>query len=158
MACNNQNNKSITEIVMQIAEPLAKELNLEIWDIKFVKEGPQRYLRVFIDKPDGITLEDCENMSRALDEPLDEADPIPMSYCLEVCSPGIDRELTTDKHLTKFLNYEVKIKLIRPDENNEKELVGNLESFSKDVITLSHAEHGSLDIQRKNIAHINLNN
>ena len=79
--------ESITEIVKKIADPIAKNLDLELWDIKFVKEGPNRYLRVFIDKPGGVTLDDCEKMSHALDEPLDTYDPVPYSYCLEVCSP-----------------------------------------------------------------------
>ena len=95
--------KSITETVRQIAEPIAKNLGLELWNIKFVKEGPNRYLRVFIDKPGGVTLDDCEKMSRAVDEPLDIYDPIPYSYCLEVCSPGIERELLNDYHLNKNL-------------------------------------------------------
>ena len=78
---NTSKGGQIVEIVRRISYPIAQNLGLELWDIKFVKEGPNRYLRVFIDKPEGITLEDCENMSRALDAPLDELDPIPVSYC-----------------------------------------------------------------------------
>ena len=84
--------------VWDIAAPIAEQLGLDIWDIRFVKEGADWFLRIFIDKDGGVTIEDCENMSRAMDAPLDEADPIPQSYCLEVSSPGVERELTRDSH------------------------------------------------------------
>ena len=92
--------------VWDIAAPIAEQLGLDIWDIRFVKEGADWFLRIFIDKDGGVTIEDCENMSRAMDAPLDEADPIPQSYCLEVSSPGVERELTRDSHFeacTKLL-------------------------------------------------------
>lgn len=156
--CKKQKSGSVSEIIYPIAKPLADALGLEIWDIKLVKEGPNQYLRVFIDSENGITLDDCENMSRALDDPLDELDPIPDSYFLEVCSPGIDRELSKDEHLEKYMDYSIKIRLIRPDEDNRKEIFGILKSFSKDSIEIEE-EPGSnktLSINRKNIAHINL--
>ena len=148
--------KSITELVYQIAEPIAKNLNLELWDIKFVKEGPNRYLRVFIDKPGGVTLDDCEKMSRALDEPLDAYDPIPYSYCLEVCSPGIERELSNDYHLSKHINNQIKIKLIRPIDG-QKEFEGILKSFEKNFISVENEiDEKLVNLERKNISHINL--
>lgn len=154
-----QKPKNISEIIYPIAKPIADELGLEIWDIKLVKEGPNQYLRVFIDSEDGITLDDCENMSRALDAPLDELDPIPDSYFLEVCSPGIERELSKDKHLEKYIGYSIKIRLIRPNENNEKEIFGILKAFDKDTIEIENSAENSkiTSIARKNIAHINLN-
>ncbi len=141
-----------------MAKPLADELGLEIWDIKLVKEGPNQYLRVFIDSKNGVTLDDCENMSRALDAPLDELDPIPDSYFLEVCSPGIERELSKDEHFEKFKGYSIKIRLIRPDKNNQKELFGILKSFSNCSIEIDTQQENekTLSIDRKNIAHINL--
>lgn len=151
---NTPKSGGITEIVRQISYPIAQILGLELWDIKFVKEGPNWYLRVFIDKPEGITLEDCEAMSRALDEPLDEFDPIPVSYCLEVCSPGIDRELSNDSHLEKFIGSDITIKLIRPNSNNEKFLTGKLKNFDKDNIYIESPEEVS--VSRKNISHVNL--
>ena len=144
----------ISEKIYSIAKPIAESIGLDIWDIKFVKEGPNWYLRVFIDKPEGITLEDCEAMSRALDAPLDEFDPIPVSYCLEVCSPGIDRELSNDSHLEKFIGSDITIKLIRPDSNNEKILTGKLKNFDKDNIYIESPEEVS--VSRKNISHVNL--
>ncbi len=148
--------KSITETVHQIAEPIAKNLGLELWNIKFVKEGPNRYLRVFIDKPGGVTLDDCEEMSRALDEPLDTYDPVPYSYCLEVCSPGIERELLNDYHLNKYIDHKIKIKLIRPIAN-QKDFEGMLKSFDKNSISIENEETTeTLNLERKNISHINL--
>ena len=148
--------KSITELVYQIAEPIAKKLNLELWDIKFVKEDPNRYLRVFIDKPGGVTLDDCEKMSHALDEPLDTYDPIPYSYCLEVCSPGIERELSNDYHLSKYINNQIKIKLIRPIDE-QKEIEGILKSFDKNFISVENEiDEKLVNLERKNISHINL--
>ena len=147
---------NISSIVYSIAKPLADKLSLEIWDIKFLKEGSNWYLRVFIDNDSGITLEDCENMSHALDEPLDRLDPIPQAYFLEVCSPGIERELTTEEHFKKFVNSDIKIKLIRPNENNNKELEGKLISFDKEVITIETPENGNMTIDKKNISHVNL--
>lgn len=154
-----QKPKNVFEIIYPIAKPIADELGLEIWDIKLVKEGPNQYLRVFIDSEDGITLDDCENMSRALDAPLDELDPIPDFYFLEVCSPGIERELSKDKHLEKYIGYSIKIRLIRPNENNEKEIFGILKAFDKDTIEIENSAENSkiTSIARKNIAHINLN-
>lgn len=148
---------SVAEIVYDLVKPFADELGLEIWDIKFLKEGPNHILRIFIDKPDGITLDDCETMSRAIDEPLDEADPIPVSYSLEVCSPGIDRELTKDEHLEKFKGYDVKVRLVRPNDSGEKVLEGILADFDKEFLKIQTETEEILDIDRKNISHINLN-
>lgn len=148
--------KGISETIMQIAKPFADELGLELWDVKFLKEGPSWYLRVFIDKDGGVDIQDCEKMSRKLDTPLDELDLIEHSYCLEVCSPGIERELSSDSHLQRFIGHEVKILLFRPDENNLRELIGKLVSFDKDKIVISVSEKDSLEVPRKNISRINL--
>ena len=79
--------------VWEIAEPIANGLGYELWDVRFEKEGANWYLRIFIDKEDGISINDCVDMSHAIDKPLDEADPIEQSYCLEVCAPGLERDL-----------------------------------------------------------------
>ncbi len=156
----NGQNKSISEIIYPIAKPIAENLGLEIWDIKLVKEGPNQYLRIFIDSKNGVTLEDCENVSHALDSPLDELDPIPDSYFLEVCSPGIERELSKDEHLEKFTGHNIKIRLIRANEDNKKEICGILKSFDKHSIEIENIKDDSppaiFKITRKNISHINL--
>ena len=143
---------SVVEIVKKLSLPIAESLGYEIWDVKFVKEGPTWYLRVYIDKPEGITLDDCEKMSRQLDEPLDELNPTnDMSYCLEVCSPGIERELSTDEHLEKFLGSEIFVKLFSPNEQGDKSVEGVLNSFDENYL-----EVNTLKIPRKNISCINL--
>ena len=147
--------KSVAEAVTEIALPIAKELGLELWDVKFLKEGSNFYLRVFIDKTEGITLEDCENMSRKLDEPLDILDPIDVSYCLEVCSPGIERELSSDAHFEKYIGSEVNVQLIRPDENKNKNIRGKLHSFDGESVKIE-TEEKIFELPRKNIAKINL--
>lgn len=149
---------NISQKIYDLINPTVQELEYNIWDIKFLKEGPNWYLRIFIERQDNqnICIEDCEKVSRSIDNLLDEADIIEQSYCLEVCSPGIDRELSTDEHLEKYTNHNINIKLIRP-ENNIKNISGELVSFdSLNINILNNSEIKS--IPRKNIAHINLNN
>ena len=129
-----QKDKSIANIIKSMADPIAQQLGLEIWDLKFLKEGPNWFLRVFIDKESGVTLDDCEKMSKALDRPLDELDPIEESYCLEVCSPGIERELTKDVHLQRYLGANIKAKLIKPIDSKQKIIEGQLIKFDRETI------------------------
>lgn len=147
----------ISEKIYSIAKPIAESIGLDIWDIKFVKEGPNRYLRIFIDNDSGITLDDCEKMSHAINDPLDELDPIPYSYILEVCSPGIERELIKDEHFKKFIGHEIKIKLIRPNEKHGKEITGKLTDFDKNIVKVEISPEEYLSVERKNISHVNLN-
>ena len=100
---------NVVQAVWQIAEPIARELGLEIWDIRFLKEGADWFLRIFIDKEGGIDISDCENMSRAIDKPLDEADPIEQSYCLEVSSPGVERDLVRPEHFERYKGADIKV-------------------------------------------------
>ena len=149
---------NISQKIYDLINSTVQELEYNIWDIKFLKEGPNWYLRIFIERQDNqnICIEDCEKVSRSIDNLLDEADIIEQSYCLEVCSPGIDRELSTDEHLEKYTNHNINIKLIRP-ENNIKNISGELVSFDNlNINILNNSEIKS--IPRKNIAHINLNN
>lgn len=89
----------IAAAVTKLAEPLAEELGYFLWDVEYVKEGSEMYLRITIDSEEGITIEDCEKMHRAIDPILDEADPIDEAYHLEISSPGIERELKNDMHV-----------------------------------------------------------
>lgn len=107
-------NLSISEKVSLIAEPLAEELGFFLWDVEYVKEGGRRVLRITIDSEDGITIDDCEKMHRALDPLLDEADPIEEAYYLEVSSPGIERELKNDMHIEACEGWDVELKLYAP--------------------------------------------
>lgn len=141
--------------VWEIAKPIAEQLGLEIWDIRFVKEGAEWFLRIFIDKEEGVTIEDCENMSRAIDKPLDEADPIEQSYCLEVSSPGIERELVRDEHFESCTGEKIKVKLIRPLEG-KREFAGVLEGFDGHCITLRLEDGGAMCIDKKETSYIKL--
>ncbi len=148
---------NIVSAVWQLAEPIAQSLELDIWDVKFVKEGSDYFLRVFIDSKNGITIEDCEKMSRAIDKPLDELDPISQNYCLEVCSPGLNRELTRDEHLEKNIGEKIIIRLIRPLNDGTKQFNAVLISFSKEELIVSQGDNvNNLSISRKNIAFVKL--
>ncbi|MBR7112744.1 MAG: ribosome maturation factor RimP [Clostridia bacterium] len=108
------NAKNTAEVVRELALPVANGLGLMLWDVEFVKEGARRVLRITIDSEEGVTIEDCERMHRAIDPVLDEADPIEESYDLEVSSPGIERELRTDEHIECFAGEVVDLKFFAP--------------------------------------------
>ncbi len=143
--------------VWRLAEPIAAELGLSIWDVRFVKEGAYHYLRIFIDKPEGVTIDDCEAMSRAVNGPLDELDPIDCEYCLEVCSPGIERELTRPEHFAAFLGAVLNVRLIRPLEDGQKELVAILHSYENNVLELETQDGAFHHIEKKDTASVRLN-
>ncbi len=117
--------KNIAETVALLAAPVAKELGLTLWDVEYVKEGAKWILRITIDSDEGITIEDCERMHRAIDPILDEADPIESAYDLEVSSPGIERELRTDAHIDASVGEEVELRLFAPVDG-QKVYVGFL--------------------------------
>ena len=102
---------SIAQKVWDIVLPTADELEYVLWDVEFVKEGADYYLRITIDHPEGITIEDCERFHRAIDPVLDETDPIQQAYILEVSSPGIERELKNRDHVQMCLGDTVEIRL-----------------------------------------------
>lgn len=116
--------------------PIAAANGVEIYDIEYVKEGSDYYLRAFIDKPEGVSIIDCENVSRALSDELDRVDPIPDAYILEVSSPGLGRTLKKDKHLEKSMGEEVEVKLYQPVDKC-KEFRGILTAFTPESITIS---------------------
>ncbi len=109
-----KNGGNVAAIVKALAEPIAQELGYELWDVEYVKEGAEYYLRITIDSPEGITIDDCEKMHRAIDPVLDEADPIEGFYHLEVSSTGIERELKTDRHIEASIGWDVEVKLYAP--------------------------------------------
>ena len=120
----------------EVLAPIAEANGVEIYDVEYVKEGSDWYLRAYIDKPEGVNILDCENVSRALSEALDKADFIPDAYILEVSSPGLGRTLKKDKHLQKSIGEEVEIKLFKPIDKC-KEFSGILESFDADTVTIT---------------------
>lgn len=125
------------KIIYDLALPLAKELNLFIWDVCFEKEGAEWYLRVFIDKEDGVTIDDCENLSRPLNDKIDEIDPIKQRYFFEVGSAGLGRSLIKEHHFELSIGELVDITFIRPNRDYGKNVTGELESFNKEKITIN---------------------
>ncbi|MBR2849850.1 MAG: ribosome maturation factor RimP, partial [Clostridia bacterium] len=109
-----KNAKSISETVRALAEPLADELGCWVWDVEYVKEGARKILRITIDSEEGIDINLCEKLHRAIDPLLDEADPIEEAYYLEVCSPGVERELRTQIHIDACEGWDVEVKLYAP--------------------------------------------
>jgi len=127
--------KNIASAVWALAAPVAQNLGYLLWDVEFVREGAAYYLRVYIDRAEGVRLEDCEAMSRALDPVLDEADPIEQSYCLEVSSPGIERRLSRPEHFEAMKGRQVVIKLYTL-LNGKKEVTGVLVGLQDGEILL----------------------
>ena len=107
-------NTSVAETVRRLAEPIAEEIGCWIWDVEFVKEGARRVLRITIDSEEGVNIEDCEKMHRAIDPILDEEDPIEEQYYLEVSSPGLERELKNDDHIYACEGWDVEVRLYAP--------------------------------------------
>lgn len=141
--------------VWEIAEPLAAELGLSIWDVRFLKEGSQWYLRVFIDKEGGVGIDDCVNLSHAIDGPLDEANPIEQAYILEVSSPGVERELVRDEHFEKYIGEKIKVKMIRPIEG-KREFSGILESYEDGNITIRLEYESGFTFTKKEASFVKL--
>ena len=133
--------------VWALAEPLAQQLGLTLWDIRFVKEGASWYLRVFVEKEGGVSVDDCVAMSHALDGPLDETDPIEQNYYLEVSSPGLERELTRDEHFQALLGARIKVRLIRPVDQ-VRDFTGELLSFDNGAITLLLENGTQMQLQK----------
>nr|WP_300004576.1 ribosome maturation factor RimP [Tissierella sp.] len=127
-------------IVKKISGNIADGLGYELVDVEYIKDMGSYFLKVYVDKIGGISLDDCQKMSQELSEKLDEKDPIPGEYYLEVSSPGLDRPLKTDKDLNRNLNKDVELKLYKAFEN-KKSYEGELISFSKEDITLDENEN-----------------
>ena len=122
----------------ELLAPIVEKLGIEIYDVEYVKEGSDYYLRAYIDKPEGVNINDCETVSRAFSDALDAADPIPDAYILEVSSPGLGRTLKKDRHLQKSIGMEVEVKLFKAvdEKSKQKEFSGILEAFDEKTITI----------------------
>jgi ribosome maturation factor RimP len=127
--------ESYEERAEALLAPIAEANGCEVYDVEYVKEGSDWYLRAYIDKPEGVNIIDCENVSRAFSDKLDEADFIADAYILEVSSPGLGRALKKDRHLEKSLGEEVEVKTYKPIDR-QKEFIGILKSYDKDTITI----------------------
>lgn len=125
----------VVEVVEELVTPIVNELNLELVDIEYKKEGKNWFLRVFIDKENGVDIEECEMVSERLSEQLDEVDPIPYNYFLEVSSPGAERPLKKDKDFERAIGRNVLVKTYEPIEG-DKVFEGILKSFDGMLLTI----------------------
>lgn len=139
----------------KILLPIASANGVEIYDVEYVKEGSDWYLRAYIDKEGGVTIEDCEKISRAASAMLDKEDFIEDAYILEISSPGLGRALKKDKHLQKSIGEAVEIKTYKPIEK-KKEFAGVLQSFDRESITIKPEEGESMKFARSEVALIRL--
>lgn len=143
---------NVEEKVESLIEPIIENLGYTLYDVVYEKEAKDYYLRVFIDSPEGISLNDCENVNNAITDKLDEADLIKDMYFLEVSSCGLERVLRKDKHLQEQVRNEVEIKLYKP-AYQKKQFQGVLTEFDKEKVILQIAEE-KLEFERKNISQI----
>ena len=126
----------VTEQVAAFAEPIVKEHGCELWDVEYVREGSEYFLRLYIDKDGGVDINDCEAISRAVDPILDEKDPIPDSYSFEVCSAGLERVLKRPGDFEQFLGSTVLVRLYKPVDGR-KEIVGTLTGYEDGAVTIT---------------------
>ncbi len=148
--------KKVTAFVSDLAAPLADQLGLELVDVEYKKEGGSWYLRVFIDKKGGVTLDDCQALSRELDSALDSRDPIQHTYILEVSSPGIERPLKTIEDFMRFRGSMVKIITFKSQEG-KKEHTGHLVDLSESTLVLKdQKKNNNILISLQNIASAHL--
>ena len=135
--------------------PIVETKGFELVDVEWVKEGANWYLRAYIDKENGITVDDCEEVSRALSDLLDEEDFISENYILEVSSPGLDRPLKKEKDFARSIGKDVDVKLFKAI-NKEKEFVGILNAYDEDTVTLEMEDETEMQFKRSDIARIRL--
>ena len=139
----------IEERVEELLKDKIENIGYSLYDVEYAKEGQNYYLRIFIDSPKGIDLNDCEKVSNEINELLDQADYIKEQYFLEVSSPGVERILRKDSHLAENIGKQVEAKLYKKDENGNKNYIGELKAFDNDTITIDE-----LKFDRKNIAQL----
>ena len=144
---------SVADRVAALVKEPIESLGLKLWDVKYVKEGASWYLRVFIDKDGGVDIYNCTDVSHLVDPILDEADIIGTSYYFEVCSPGLERELTRDFHFEWANDKEVKIKLYKAIDG-KKEFRGILKTAEENV--LLSTDEGEKSFNIKEISKVNL--
>lgn len=141
----------------EILTPIAASCGVRVYDVEYVREGADYFLRCYIDKDGGVTIDDCEAVSRLLSDALDAADFIPEAYTLEVSSPGLGRSLTKDRHFAQSIGEEVEGTLFHPlVEKGPKAFSGVLRGFDADSVTLEEEDGSDVVLERKNIAKIRL--
>ena len=144
----------ITDQVAALAKPVVEARGCSLWDVEYVREGSERFLRVYIDKEGGVCIDDCEAVARAMDPILDEKDPIPESYHFEVCSAGLERELKRPSDFAQFLGSAVTVKLYKP-VNGLKEQAGTLAAYEDGAVTIRQGEK-EVRFEKSEVAQVRL--
>ena len=145
---------SVEALVLEMAEPISAELGVYVVDVSSKKEDGQRYLRIFIDKEGGVSLDDCEAFSRKIEPVLDEKDPITEAYSLEVSSPGADRKLETDREFNYYIGRDVDVKLYKAIDG-QKEFTGTLENYSEKTAVIK-TENSTINVKTSEAVYIRL--
>ena len=144
----------VTEQVESFAKPIVEELGCRLWDVEYVREGSEQFLRLYIDKNGGVDIEDCEKIHRAVDPVLDEKDPIPTSYHFEVCSAGLERALKRPSDFEQFMGSPILIKLYRP-KNGLKEFPAILRGY-EDGKVIAEAGKETITFEKSEVALVRL--
>ena len=144
----------LTDKIAEIARPVVEEEGCSLWDVEYVREAGTWYLRVFIDREGGVSIDDCERVSRRLDPILDEKDPIPESYVFEVGSAGADRELKRPRDFEQFMGSEAEVRLYRPVDGS-KHYTGTLTGYEDGTVTLTQGEK-TLRFTKEQVAQVRL--
>jgi ribosome maturation factor RimP len=144
----------ITEKVTQMALPVVEAHGCQLWDVEYVREGSEYFLRLYLDKEGGVDINDCEAISRAMDPILDEEDPIPESYHFEVCSAGLERPLKRPSDFERFMGEPIMVKLYRP-RNGLKEIPGILRGYENGCVTMEAGKE-TITFQKSEVALVRL--
>ena len=144
----------VTDVVSTLALPYVEARGCTLWDVEYVKEAGTWYLRLYIDKPGGVSIDDCEAVSRPVSDALDEVDPIEGSYTFEVSSAGADRVLRKPEHFAAYLGSEVEVKLYRP-AGGRKSWVGELLSYADGGVTIQ-TPTGEKEFTKQDVAQVRL--
>ena len=144
----------VTELVAQFAAPIVESFGCELWDVEYVREGSERFLRLYIDKDGGVDINDCEAIHRALDPVLDEKDPIAESYYFEVCSAGLERALKRPSDFAKFMGSAITVKLYRP-RNGLKEIPCILRGYEDGRVTVEAGKE-TITFEKSEVALVRL--
>ena len=144
----------VTEQVARFAQPIVEAHGCSLWDVEYVREGSERFLRLYIEKEGGVDITDCEAISRAVDPILDEQDPIAESYHFEVCSAGLERALKRPSDFARFMDRAVMVKLYRP-RNGLKEIPGILRGFEDGKVTVEAGKE-TITFEKSEVALVRL--
>lgn len=144
----------VTERVTQFAQPIVEANGCTLWDVEYVREGSERYLRLYIDKEGGVDIDDCEKVHRAVDPVLDQEDPIAESYHFEVCSAGLERALKRPGDFDRFMGSPIMVKLYRP-RNGLKEIPGVLRGYEEGRVTVEAGKE-TITFEKSEVALVRL--